>query len=392
MAMCYLVIGFLSFSRSNFLAITLETFSKTQIGYLNIIFISLILTWLSLFIIKPKLNKTTKLVVLIILSICLVLPPLLSVDTTAYWLNADIIYSQNKNPYTTPLKFAQVPTELNNVWWMQTPSPYGPIFLLIISLPWLIGFFNLFVFIYAYKLLALVGFLLSFWLFSKLRQRAKAEPYLDLVFLLNPALIINLVLEGHNEIFIILFLLLFLYFNNQATKSLGALTLAILIKFNAVILWPLTWFKNQKINLKSFLVSSLLLAIVGTIFFTTINLLPQDFFINNIAFINTFCFYRCTPLERLLLPLPDQISLAIKLISFSAIYLIVIYYFIFKKYEPLKFITWILIALFFISTKWLTPWYPTIIIPFSLLISNKKYLLLSALITAYCLLHYLFLI
>ncbi|MCX6793279.1 MAG: polyprenol phosphomannose-dependent alpha 1,6 mannosyltransferase MptB [Candidatus Falkowbacteria bacterium] len=341
---------------------------------------------------KTTLDKKFKIAIFIVLFLCFISPPLLAVDTTAYALNAEVIYTNIQNPYTTPLNAATVPKELSDVWWMALPSPYGPAFLLITFIPWLISFSSLFAFIYAYKLFALVAFLASAWLFSKLRQRENAPAYLDLLFILNPALIINLVLEGHNEVFIILFLLLFLYTSDKPLKKLGYMTMAVLIKFSTFLAWPLIWFKNSKFNLKSFVKSNIFLLIIGLIFFKVINLLPQDFLKQNVLFINNACFYKCSPIYSLGNHLPNLFGDYFKIITFLLAYLFILYWFLIKRYEPLKFIVWSFVALFFITTKWLTPWYPTIIIPFSLLLNNKKYLLISALITAYCLLHYILLI
>jgi len=388
----YLLITIFSLTRSNFLAITLETFSQAQLLVLAMLLFGLLCSWLIMIYIKPTINKFLKIIIPLVLLLGLITPPLLSNDIPAYFLNAQIIYSENKNPYQTPLKSIVMPAELQSIWWVNFPSPYGPIFLLLLLLPWLISFSYLFIFIYTYKLLALVAFIAAYWLFSKLRQKNNAPPYFDLLFLLNPALLINLVVEGHNEVFIILFLLLFLYFKANTFKSLLYISAATLIKFTALVIWPLAWFKDQKLNLRSFVYSSLSLLIICLLFFSLAKLSPLNFIKQNIFFINSFCFYVCPPFDRLIGFLNANIISQVKIIGFALVYSAITYWFLFKKHDPLKFIVWSFVVLFFIQTKWLTPWYTIIIIPFSLLLNNKKYLLLTAVITAYSLLHYLRLI
>lgn len=384
----YFYIGFLSFARNNFLSEHVESISYNKYVLLKILLLGLLLSWLALIKIKPILNKKLKVIIFIIFSLSLITPPLLARDIPGYALNADIVYLKHKNPYTTPLIIANVPPEMQNLWWIKAPSPYGPIFLLILAIPWFLSFSNLLIFIFAYKLIALTVFGLTFWLFSKIRKRENLPDYLDLLFLLNPAIVINLVSEGHNEIFILFGLLLFIYFKDNHIKGLISLLTTVFLKFTAILVWPITWFKEKKFNLKTFIISNLLIIGLCLLFFKIINLPPQIFVKQNIFFAFNNCFYSCPPFLTLTSFLPDNIVNYLKIGLFILAYLLSIFLFLFKKYEPTKFIFWALLALFFIQTKWLTPWYPTLIIPFGLLINNKKYLVLTILISIYCILHY----
>lgn len=384
----YVYLGLFSFSRGNFLSENVESMSLNRFILLKTLFLGIILCWLALTAIKPTLNKNLKIIIFIIFLAGLITPPFLARDIPGYSLNAEIVYSQGRNPYITPLLVAHVPPEMKDLWWVKAPSPYGPIFLLIIFIPWIFSFSSLLAFIFTYKLITLATFILSFWLFSKIRQRENGPPYLDALFLLNPALIINLIIEGHNETFLIFFLLLFIYFKDSVTKNFSSLVASIFVKFTTLLVWPLAWFKAGKINLKLFITSNLFLLAICLLFFKIINLPALIFLKQNIFFAFNNCFYVCPPFYLVTNFLPENIVNYLKIILFGLAYLLTIFLFLFKKYEPIKFIFWSFLALFFIQTKWLTPWYPTLIIPFGLLINNKKYSILTVLITIYCLLHY----
>ena len=343
----------------------------------------------ALYFIQPVANNRFLWVVAtVIFAVSLVTVPLLSRDTAGYALNADMLYHGHFNPYIEPIGLGRQASQLGSLWWLNYPSPYGPVFLLIILVPWLASAAQLLPFIFIYKLLALAAFLAAFYLFRRYRRQTNQPDYLDWLFLLNPALIINLLLEGHNEVFIILCLLWLLVYEKRFTVILTGLLAAVFIKLTALIVWPLTWFKNQRFSWQRFIIANLLLALAWSLFFGIIQLTPLDFWRQNFSFANNHCFYACSPLIAATTLLPIKLAAISRFSLFVLVYLVSLYLFLFKKYQPLKFIIWSFMALFFINTKWLTPWYPAVIIPFSLLVKERKYLILAGALTAYCLWHY----
>lgn len=385
-----LVIAWLSFARQDYFRQHLENMILP--GYLLLIFsfCLILLGWLLLHIIKPVVNnRFLWLVGLAVFAISLVTVPLLSRDTAAYALNADMLYHGHFNPYTEPISLGRQSSQLGSLWWLDYPSPYGPVFLLLLGLPFLLSFGNLLLFIFSYKLLVLLAFGLIAYLFSRYRRLHHLPDYLDWLFLLNPALIINWLLEGHQEIFIVISLLWLLNYRHKFSSQLLILLSAGLIKITAVIIWPLSWFKDQLFSWKRFFIANLIFVFSWLLFFILINLSPLAFWQKNLAFSSKYCFYNCSPLITISDQLWSSEAGLIRLLLFTTAYLASLYFFLFKKYQPLKFIIWSFMALFFINTKWLTPWYPTLIIPFSLLIKGRKYFYLTVLLTAYCLWHYL---
>jgi len=385
-----LIIAWLSISRQDYFQQHLENISFSDYRLLALCFGCYLLAWLALIIIKPANNNYFLwLTAAIIFIISLVTVPLLSRDAAAYALNADMVYYGHFNPYIEPINLGRQSFQLGSLWWLNHPSPYGPLFLLIIALPFLVSAGNLLAFIFSYKILVLLAFGLSGYLFSRYRRQLNLPSYLDWFFWLNPALIINWLTEGHQEIFIVLILLWLLSSQSKSHyHQLGLLALSF-IKIIAIILWPLSWFKNQIFNWRRFWLGGILLAATWLLFFAIIGLTPLDFWHKNLAFTDRHCFYACSPLVMATNQLPAGIADVSRLILLIGAYLATLYCCLFKKYQPLKFIVWSLLALFFIHTKWLTPWYPTLIIPFTLLIKERKYLVIGGFLTAYCLWHYL---
>jgi hypothetical protein len=382
-------ISWLSWTRLDFFQQHLENMPASAYLWLVFCFSLYLLGWFSLFWLKPVAgNRYLLIVAALIFAVSLVTPPLLSRDTAAYALNADILYHGHFNPYLEPLSLGRQADQLGSLWWLDFPSPYGPVFLAIIFLPWLIAAAHLLSFIFFYKLLVLVTFLAIFYLFRHYRQKIDQPGYVDWLFLLNPALAVNLLLEGHNEVFIILCLLWLFCCGKKFGAILVGLLAAIFIKLTAIIVWPLAWFKNQRFNWPRFIIANLLLVLAWSLFFWIINLTPLAFWRQNISFATNHCFYTCSPVIALGNLLPLKVAAISHFGLFIAVYLASLYFFLFKKYQPLKFIVWSFLALFFIQTTWLTSWYPTVIIPFSLLVKDKKYLIITGFVTAYCLWHY----
>jgi len=185
------------------------------------------LGYLLLAVIKPPVhNIWLWLVTALIFAISLVTVPLLSRDTVAYALNADIFYHSHLNPYLAPIGLGRQSWLLGKLWWLNYPSPYGPIFLMLLGWPFLMSGGQFLPFIFSYKVLVLASFIASGYLFSSYRRQCHLPAYLDWLFYLNPALIINWLLEGHQEVFIVLIILWLLWRSNkQKVFSLGALLL-----------------------------------------------------------------------------------------------------------------------------------------------------------------------
>ncbi len=377
-----------SFSRHDFFLEHFEIFNSSQLALVATLFSLFFLLYCLLYTLPP-LRRGAQWFILAVAIIATLTPPLLSRDAAGYLVGSNLLFSQQLNPYQHTLADEQGWSRyLGDLWWLDVPFSYGPTMLLITALPIIFSFSNIFIALLLFKFLILATAIASFILFRNLRRQADLPESTDWLFICNPALWINLLYEGHNEIFIIFLLLLFLTLQNRPLKASLTLVTAIFIKYIAIIFLPLTWFSQSRFSWRRFFTSSLIIGIAFFFFFVLIRVSPLDFITRLVFFVSDSCFYKCSPLISVFSSIKNY-SLLIKTSVFLIAYAGTAYFFLFKKYSAAAFIFWSGLALFFIETQWLTPWYPCLLIPFALLLPEKKYRLAVILLTAYCLFHYL---
>jgi alpha-1,6-mannosyltransferase len=130
----------------------------------------------------------------------LVCAPLFSRDLYAYAAQAQIAHA-GLNPYVaTP---ADLPGRfLDEVaWrWVDSPAPYGPLWLMLGKLVAAICGQGVMRTVFAIRLLAVVGVALTAWLLPKLARRIGGRPEMALwLGVLNPLVLLHLVAGGHND-------------------------------------------------------------------------------------------------------------------------------------------------------------------------------------------------
>ena len=378
----YLFIAYISFSRRDIFLNHLENFSSSELYNVLIVFVFIFSAYSLLFINREFLRVSKKYYYYIlgaILLLCFVIPPFMSRDVAGYMLSADIFWGRLGNIYLVNVHISQWAHYLSNLWWLDYPAPYGPLFVIALLPAWLGGLKSFVFGIYIYKLLSLGLFILSAYL---LRKMTDTKTFWLYVF--NPAILINFVLEGHNDLWIAFLLLVFVYKKKKVLGKYLSLLGAIFIKYTAVILWPLMWFRDNKFRFKLFIISNLIVLSLIALFFWIFSVSPLDFWYN-LSFLEGNCFYRCSPVAAIF---PSSI---IRLGLFIASYDIIAWYFLYRNFSPTKFIIWSFLALFLIKIKWLTPWYLPVLIPLILTVKGKSYYYIALVITFYGLFHYLFL-
>ncbi len=374
--------------RPNYLSFQLESFPPDLVHFIFFLFYILLLSYTILSFTTIKRTKLSLYLYGLAILLLTISPPLLSMDIGGYILGAKNIISPDSRTYLDALRGAAPwAKEMSNIWWLDYPTVYGPTFQTIALTSLIASPFGLLATILIYKLIGLAGFLsvlYLFWLIA--RDRGLEERRLWLLAL-NPALLINWLLEGHNDIFIALGLLGTLYCldRKKLWPTWLLFTLTIFIKYTALIFSPILFFKNNKFSLKNAL-GFLLLTGLAFLAFFKISGLSLSLFSHNLFFLNQ-CFYHCSPLVYLF-QFTGSAQFIIRLALFAILYVLITWRYLYKQTDYLKFIFWSGLALFFVQTTWLTPWYPTIIIPIGLLIKDKKYLYLVILVSWYSLLHY----
>lgn len=153
---------------------------------------------------------------------------------------------------------------------------YGPIFLTICGLLSKISFSSLIVFLYEFKILNLITYLITVYLVYLLTKKKK----LTIAYAFNPLVLLEVLVNVHNDIFALLFAFLGIFFIKEAEKcreSLGkselsficgliCLVLSACVKYVAIIILPfviLYRLRNEKMWKKIILGMVYLLVFFG---------------------------------------------------------------------------------------------------------------------------------
>lgn len=183
-------------------------------------------------------------------AICVVTPAMLSHDILVYASYSRVLAAYHANPYFVPIaSFPQDPFASLN-YWSGAVSAYGPLWMLVCGFAgWLLkpdpG-----VYVVAFRLFALAVHLLNIWLVGRaLQAMGRSSRTVTLGMLLyawNPLLLLESGLGGHNDNFMLTFVLVAILLaagtekRGQTLRPRGylpvvvALTLAVLVKFTAL--------------------------------------------------------------------------------------------------------------------------------------------------------------
>jgi Dolichyl-phosphate-mannose-protein mannosyltransferase len=177
-------------------------------------------------------------------------PTMLSHDILVYASYSRLLAIYHANPYFVPLAaFPHDPYVLLN-YWSGSVSAYGPLWL---GVCWLVGLVvgpQVAAYVLAFRLFALAVHLLNIWLVTRTLRAMGASPRAitlgTLLYAWNPLVLLESGLGGHNDVFMLTFILLGIYHmaraqqRNTLTSPRGylvpvvAFTLAVLVKFTAL--------------------------------------------------------------------------------------------------------------------------------------------------------------
>lgn len=213
------------------------------------VFVSLILIMFVLYVTtlsRLHVGKITRFPWLFVSLIALVFAlsyPMLSSDVFKYLFVGKEIVVYHANPYVvTPNTFAD-DTWIRFMRWVHTTTPYGPVFT-VLSVPYyLLGMGKFVPILYLFKLDQVAWYLLAIWLIGKMRG-VRAQLY----FALNPLILMEWLVNAHNDAIMITLLLLSMYLLTLKKKawSLITLLLSIGVKYVTVIFMPFIFLKKVK--------------------------------------------------------------------------------------------------------------------------------------------------
>lgn len=190
--------------------------------------------------------------------------PFLSSDVFKYLFAAKELLVYHVNPHVIAPQVFEGDNWLRFMRWIHTPSPYGPVMTALAIPYYLLGYGKFVPTLYLFKLDQIFWYLLSIYLIGKL---APKKPVLaQLIFALNPLILVEWLVNAHNDAPMIALLLLSYYLLTQSKRvySLLSLALSVGIKYVTIIFLPILLLpKLFKINSLSpiyYLLSTLFLA------------------------------------------------------------------------------------------------------------------------------------
>lgn len=190
--------------------------------------------------------------ILLVIAILTIAYPMLSYDVFNYMFHGKILWLYHMNPHThAPLEYT------GDLWlrfmrWVHTPSAYGPVFTAIESPAYLLGMGKFVPVLYLMKMTMAGFFIWCIYLIGKIGERLKfSHDHIirsQLLLALNPFLLLELVINGHNDaVMIALFLWVLTYSLKQTKVSVWlALTLSVGVKYITALTAPVFLLKNPQ--------------------------------------------------------------------------------------------------------------------------------------------------
>jgi hypothetical protein len=398
LAAAFLAVASLSFARSNVFLEHVEVFSASQtltyalgvltmcVGYGLLVFDLRNGAGLS--------KRSWRGWAAFFLLLCLATPPFLSRDVVAYVIAGKEALA-GMNPYLTPLSAfdAAWAHELRSLVWMGFPTMYGPLFVLFAALAMLAPTHGLLAAVFAFKIANAGLFLVSVALMAKLVARMGLPDWTVAAYAFNPAILINVVLEGHNDILVAVCLLSALCLGLKGARVSGAASLgaAIASKFYPVLLLPMVVFDRGRLREKAMRLGAAAVVVLAAAPFG----FPFLTIVDGIrAQASLPCLYACSPFVAALERVFGADVPAARLITALALYAVIAWRFLAAPRDAsgasrAAYIFWTLGVFFFVQIRWLGPWYLVVLLPFGLLLSGRRaYLALTLLLTAFSLLQY----
>lgn len=163
-------------------------------------------------------------------------PTMISYDIFNYLATAKVTFFYQENPYLVmPIEF------LNDTMLMYTRAAnkyalYGPSWIVLTGIPFFFSAGNVLFQILLFKILVVIFYIATLFILYKL-----TKSYYSIIFFgLNPLVIIETFVSGHNDIVMVFFILLGFYLlkQNKITSSFLSLLFSIFIKFASLFLLP----------------------------------------------------------------------------------------------------------------------------------------------------------
>lgn len=179
-------------------------------------------------------------------------PAMLSYDIFNYVATSKVLFFYQENPYIVmPIELAGDPL-LAFTHAANKIALYGPFWIVLTGIPYLLGFGNFIAILFSFKLFIAFFYLSTTFLIWKISKNITSL----ILFSLNPLVVIETLVSGHNDI-VMIFLALFSFFlltKKRIFPGILFLVLSIFIKYATVLLIPVfiyaIWklIRNKNVN------------------------------------------------------------------------------------------------------------------------------------------------
>jgi hypothetical protein len=204
-------------------------------------------------------------IVMTILFLICAYPAVYSYDIFNYVATAKVAFLYNENPYLVmPIEFTGEPL----LRFMHAPNKvalYGPVWLLLTYIPYVLGSGNFLITLFLFKVLVTIFYIVLLFFIYKLSNN-----FFSVLFVaLNPLVVIETIVSGHNDAVMMAIFFASLYYFLRAKTLLGSslFILSVLIKYATLFLVPVFLvfsyiYKQKKIN-KEKILTWLLFGMIG---------------------------------------------------------------------------------------------------------------------------------
>lgn len=378
--------------------------NKQTIVYLLVITILILIYFL---IIKKRKElfkdiKSVMIFILIISSIFIFTVPMFSSDVF-YYLGIGRLNSEyGQNPYYISMKqYVDENPNLDmnsdtvilqgyNSYWAKTTVVYGPIWTLICSIVAKLSLGSIDFGLLVFKLLNLTVHILNCYFIYKISKKK----IFILLYGLNPFILIEGIVNVHNDIFMILFILIAIYYLLKKKKlyiSIVFLALATCIKYFTILLLPffvIYHFRKEKILIR------VLKCIKYGLFFAILVIIPYILYIRDITVFSGLWTQQSKVTKSLYLVLMQYFRGYENIIKYSLY--AYIYFFVFKNvfllFNPkinlkkeMQYNFYLVMIFLFVLITSFQPWYIMWLFPFMICqkASNIKLIIQTGLISLY---------
>lgn len=213
-------------------------YHRPEVTALYILFITLFFVFYFYFLSGKNMTESVqkKLIKISILILLFSLPAMLSNDIFNYIFTGKVLFFYKENPYVVmPIEFSGDPF-LHFTQAANKIALYGPSWILLSGIPFVLGFGNYLLTLFNFKLLNAILFVGTLFYFSKLRTSKNSL----ILFALNPLVLVETLTNVHNDIFMI-FLIVYSLYLVKTKKTFWAIFLYILsvgVKYVSFVLLP----------------------------------------------------------------------------------------------------------------------------------------------------------